>query len=394
MPGRPSRAEHPSPEQARPAGLEWIVLKIAQRCNLDCDYCYVYNRGDTSWLTRPTYISDRVTRRLAERIAAHCRDRGLTEFVVELHGGEPLLLGRRRMQRLIDTLRGICAPAHVRVMLQTNGLLLTGDWLDLFARNGMTFGLSLDGPPEIADRHRVLRGSHEGTTERLLDTVAALRAQGPLFDELLGGVLCVVDPAAHGGELVRWFADQGFPDIDFLLPDGNRVNPPQGWTGPEPYRRFLLEAFDAWYGGGPRAARVRLFELMMLSLLGRGNSLDALGGDLKGLCVVESDGSIGISDVLRICLGPYAHDSLNVFDHPLDAHAGHYRLDELQRPCATCLACPHFTSCQGGYLPHRFDGTSFSNPSLYCEALYALSARMTEALETDLPAAAWQPEAA
>ncbi len=25
--------------------LDWVILKIAQRCNLDCTYCYVYNRG-------------------------------------------------------------------------------------------------------------------------------------------------------------------------------------------------------------------------------------------------------------------------------------------------------------------------------------------------------------
>ncbi|MFF0738832.1 radical SAM protein [Streptomyces sp. NPDC004111] len=393
MPSRPSRADTdtPSAEQVRPAVLDWIVLKVAQRCNLDCDYCYVYNRGDTSWLTRPTYISQTVVHGLAERIAEQCTRHGLTTFVLELHGGEPLLLGRRRMQSLIDVVRETCAPVQVQVMLQTNGLLLDTEWLEFFARNSVGFGLSLDGPPELADRHRVLRGSGAGTTQRLLDIVSSLRAQGPLFDELLGGVLCVVDPSIHGGTLVRWFVDQGFRDFDLLLPDGTYVNLPQGWTGPGPYRRFLLEAFEEWYHGGPDAPRIRLFELMMLALLGRTNTLDALGGDLKGLCVVESDGSIGISDVLRICLGPYATDTLNVFEHPLDAPADHYRIDALQQPCDTCVRCPHFTSCQGGYLPHRFDGASFANPSIYCEALYALSDRMTAVLAADLPAAAWQP---
>ena len=33
--------------------LAWIVLKIVQPCNLNCTYCYVYNRGNDSWKSRP-----------------------------------------------------------------------------------------------------------------------------------------------------------------------------------------------------------------------------------------------------------------------------------------------------------------------------------------------------
>jgi uncharacterized protein len=374
---------------AQEARLEWVVLKVSQLCNLNCDYCYVYNRGDTSWSTRPAYISDRVVEGLAGRIKEHCETFGLPQFVLELHGGEPLLLGKRRMERLVETVRSICAPVDVRVILQTNGLKLDSGWLELFARNRMTFGLSLDGPPELADRHRVLRNGR-GTTRKLLQIVETLRSEGSAFDDLLGGVLCVVDPSANGAAMVRWFLDQGFHTFDFLLPDGTYRNTPPGWMDAVDYRRFLLEAFEEWYHGGADAPRIRLFETMMMGLLGAANGLDALGGDLKGLCVVESDGSIGISDVVRICLGSFATDSLNVFDNALAEHAAHYRLDALQLPSETCVACPYFSGCGGGYLPHRFDGQSFQNPSIYCPALFALADRMFEVLQEDLPASAWR----
>jgi uncharacterized protein len=42
-------------------------------------------------------------------------------------------------------------------------------------------------------------------------------------------------------------------------------------------------------------------------------------------------------------------------------------------------------SCGGGYLPHRFNGIHFKNPSIYCDALYALSDRMLQVLRADLP---------
>ena len=92
-----------------------------------------------------------------------------------------------------------------------------------------------------------------------------------------------------------------------------------------------------------------------------------------------------VSDVSRICGGEYSNDLLNIFDHALDEHIHRYRIDEIQQVCGKCLKCPYFESCGGGYLPHRFDGVSFANPSLYCDALYALSERMMQVLLKDLP---------
>jgi uncharacterized protein len=367
------------------AVLNQVILKVAQRCNLDCTYCYVYNRGDDSWKSRPAMITDQVLEKLAERINEHCRVHELASFTVEIHGGEPLLVGKRRMQAIVDLLESRVDATHLRFTMQTNGLLLDSEWIELLARNQISFGISLDGPPEFADRFRVMRKGNGGSTQRLLDIVKQLRREGPLFDDLFGGFLCVVNPDIDGGELVQWFADNGFTSFDFLLPDGNRVNLPQGWKGVEPYRRFLLSAFERWYSMGAKAPRIRKLELMMSGLLGGRVFLDALGGDLRLLCVVESDGSIGVSDVVRICGGVYANDILNIFDHALDEHVHRYRIDELQRVCSKCRTCPHLASCGGGYLPHRFDGKGFDNPSIYCEALYGLSERMTEALLADLP---------
>jgi uncharacterized protein len=368
--------------------VDQVVLKIVQRCNLNCTYCYVYNRGDESWRQRPPVISDRVLRALAYRIAEHCDRYDIETFTVELHGGEPLLAGKRRMQSIIDLLRTHCGSGRLRFILQTNGILLDEDWIELFARNGITFGISLDGPPEIADRHRV-KHDGSGSTQQLLDTIGRLRTKSSLFKEQFGGCLCVVNPEADGAALVDWFVDQGFEAFDFLLPDGNYVNPPGGWNGVASYRRFLLEAFERWCSMGSRAPRVRKFEFMLMGFMGTKIPLDALGGDLRRLCVIESDGSIGISDVARICGGEFSQDVLNIFDHPLDHHVPRYRIGEIQQLCDQCRACPYLAGCGGGYLPHRFDGAAFDNPSLYCDALYGLSERMMRLLRAELPPQVW-----
>jgi uncharacterized protein len=364
--------------------LFWMILKVSQHCNLNCSYCYVYNRGDDSWKTRPPVIREAVVHAIAEKIEKHCAAHEVERFTIELHGGEPLLIGKRRMQNLITSFRQTCTSARLDFVLQTNGLLLDREWLDLFETNHVRFGVSLDGPPSPAGERRVFRNGR-GSTQRLLTVIAKLRREDTRFDRLGGGILCVIDPASNGATMIDWFLEQGFGSLDFLLPDGNYVNLPEGWNGPEPYLRFLLEAFDRWYALGEGAPEIRMFEVMMMGLMGATPTLDAFGGDLKQLCVVESDGSIGVNDTMRFCGADYARDKLNVFEHDLDTHREVYQIDEIQRPCATCRACPFFSACHGGYLPHRFDGASFDNPSLYCDALYGLSQRMVEVLSRDLP---------
>ena len=364
--------------------LDWAVLKIAQRCNLNCTYCYVYNRGDDSWQRRPPLISDEVITAFGRRVTEHCEKHSIPRFVVEFHGGEPLLVGKARMQRLLDILRAECPRIELKFLLQTNGVLLDEEWVSLFRFNAITVGISLDGPPELADRYRVFLDG-KGSTVRVLENVRRLQRSNVGFEEIFGGILCVIHPDANGAELVRWFVAEGFHRFDFLLPDGHYANAPPGTGVVGSVRRFLLEAFDEWYGMGEGAPEIRLFETMMLGFMGITPQLDALGGDLRRLCVVESDGSVGISDVLRFCHPNYAVDHLDVFKDPLDARTEIYRIGELQEPCQQCRACPYFQSCGGGYLPHRFDGKSFANPSLYCEALYSLGERMASVIRRDVP---------
>src|SRR5262249_49737661 len=81
-----------APGWPRPPFLQ-VVLKLHSRCDLACDYCFVYAMGDSTWRERPHVIRPDVVDRTARRIADHCRAHQLGHFSVVLHGGEPLLAG-------------------------------------------------------------------------------------------------------------------------------------------------------------------------------------------------------------------------------------------------------------------------------------------------------------
>ena len=84
-----------------------FVFKVASRCNLNCTYCYVYNRGDEGWRRQPKFTSLEVIETGVRRIVEYCetvREPG-PPITVGLHGGEPLLLGPRRLGEVLSTIR-------------------------------------------------------------------------------------------------------------------------------------------------------------------------------------------------------------------------------------------------------------------------------------------------
>ncbi|MEH0440211.1 radical SAM protein [Streptomyces scabiei] len=155
----------PAPGHQPQAYLRQFVLKVHSRCNLDCDYCYVYHSADTSWRDKPRLMDAAVAERVAGRIAEHATAHDLPDVGIVLHGGEPLLLGARRLEELLGILGRCLAKAGVpvRFSAQTNGVLLTPDILDVLLRHRVDVSVSLDGTRAGHDRHRVFPGARAAT---------------------------------------------------------------------------------------------------------------------------------------------------------------------------------------------------------------------------------------
>src|SRR5579872_478415 len=150
-----------SPSLAWPAGLDvqellaegWrplpfreFIVKVHSRCDLSCDYCYMYEMADQSWRTQPRSMSPDTADLTARRIGEHAVAHGLPAITLILHGGEPLLAGRDLIVRLITATRRVAGP-HITVnaMVQTNGVGLSDAYLRLFDELGIQVGVSLDG---------------------------------------------------------------------------------------------------------------------------------------------------------------------------------------------------------------------------------------------------------
>src|SRR5258708_7595781 len=128
-----------------PANPTTFLMKIASRCNLACDYCYVYNHADQSWRGQPAVMSVAHRRVLARRLAEYAIQEQVQSLTIIFHGGEPLLAG---VYWIIAAAREFrqALPYNTSIILslQTNGTLLDEAAVLSLANAGIWISLSID----------------------------------------------------------------------------------------------------------------------------------------------------------------------------------------------------------------------------------------------------------
>src|ERR1700729_2333039 len=139
----------------QPIPFREFVVKVHSRCDLACDYCYMYEMADQSWRDRPRRMSIEIARRTAMRIGEHASSHQMPSVALILHGGEPLLAGRELITEFVcATHAAVGSGVQLDVRVQTNGVGLTDSYLRLFNDLDVRVGVSLDGGAEAHDRHR------------------------------------------------------------------------------------------------------------------------------------------------------------------------------------------------------------------------------------------------
>ena len=353
------------------------VLKVASRCNLACDHCYVYGDPDRGWLRRPTVMDPATARAAAVRIAEHAAGHGLDRVAVILHGGEPLLVGGVALDRILAELRSVIDPVvQLDLHLQSNGVRLTPAMCELLADQDVKVGISLDGDQLANDRHRRFADG-TGSHDHVLRALELLRT--PPYRAVYSGILCTIDiendPIGVYEALVR----EEPPRIDFLLPHATWDHPPprpEGLT--TAYADWLLTIYDRWTADG-RGVPIRIFDSVLSLERGAASGTEAIGPDAGAVAVIETDGSWEQVDSLKTVSEDAPRTGLDVRLHAVDEFAAHAGVVERQSGelSQTCRACPVVDTCGGGLFAHRFGrGNGFDNPSVYCSDLFHFITRV------------------
>ncbi|AGL02256.1 radical SAM/SPASM domain-containing protein [Desulfoscipio gibsoniae] len=156
-----------------------ITIVPTMRCNFDCIYCFQHpGEGE-----EPRYdkgMSETVQQALLEFITD--RANKLDSLHIFWYGGEPLLekdLIYTLSKKMID----IAAQNNIAyyAKMVTNGYLIAHDpkIIQRLKDSKITsLQITLDGPPEVHNRRRMLKGSHKPTFDRILQGIKLLAEEG------------------------------------------------------------------------------------------------------------------------------------------------------------------------------------------------------------------------
>ena len=350
--------------------VDTVLLKVASRCNIDCTYCYVYNMGDEGWRNMPALISEETISAICRRLAEVCQWQS-RRFATVLHGGEPLMLGAKRLKKLLMSLRAVLSSDYP-IAIQTNGILLTPEIIEVCDQFDATLSVSVDGPAAVHDRFRIGKKG-EGTHAQTIAGISRLK-EHPNSKRLFTGILAVIDPFSDPVVVYHYLKELNAPSIDFLYRDGNHSKLPFGKRSLESteYAQWLTTVLDL-YLRDPSPPCIRfLDDLIKLSFGGQGTK-EGLGENEYGIFIIDSDGSVAKNDTLKSTV-PGAdrfEEKWSVHSHSLidilttDEFRSYY---SLQHPTSEkCKACSELKVCGGGMPLHRWrDDNGLDNPSVYC----------------------------
>ena len=155
------------------------------------------------------------------------------------HAGEPLVLPVDWYDEAFARIDAVnSGRTQILHHVQTNGVLINDQWIDLFRRCGVRVGLSLDGPARLHDLHRKTRNG-SGTHRRVMNAVRLLNSSNLEYH-----VICVLTSAAMDAadEMHEFFLSCGIQMLGFNVEEIEGIHTKSSLNDigmAEKYRRFL-----------------------------------------------------------------------------------------------------------------------------------------------------------
>ena len=342
-----------------------IILKISERCNIACDYCYYFENAEQSAYERPAKIGENVVEALVYRIREAFENREMESVQIDLHGGEPLMLGKRRFADLCEKIYSDLPREIVRICMQTNATLVDDDWASILSANSIHVGVSIDGPAHVHDIHRLDKFGRS-THNQTIQGIQCLRRHG-IEPSVLVVALAGTDPVEIYDYLVR---DLGITTMDFLLPDATYDDD----LVTRDVGEYLCSLFDRWVSDESASINLRYMKSALSLFMGGPSFLGGFGPKHANALTVLADGQIDGDDFLRVCGDKVVALGKTVFQNSLreaiDEHVGRIQSSGVTSLPGGCVDCAYAKICNGGQATHRFSAErGFDNPSRYCESL-------------------------
>lgn len=367
-----------------------MAKPVGSRCNLDCTYCYYQHKRE--WLLHGE--NARMSDELLEEFIRQCiTQQDVDTVVFTWHGGEPTLAGLDFYRRAVECEQRYAGEKRIENSFQTNGLLLDNAWCEFFKEHDFLVGLSIDGPRDLHDPFRKMRGG--GSSFNQVCQAARLLQQ----HEVTFNALTVVSSlnAGHASDVYGFLTEElGVHRLQWLPcvePKDFCTMPPDAWdvirmpvvgdaaarpgypasvvtewsVDPDEWGQFLCDTFDLWLKSGFGTVLVNWFESLVTQRMSRPPEICTLGEVCGRAMAIEMDGSVYSCD--HFVYPEHRRGSLQQEGCKLASMV--YSPEQRRFGCAKrdrlpdcCKACRHILLCNGECPKNRFVKTPDGQPGL------------------------------
>lgn len=360
-----------------PPAFEVIAKPTGPLCNLECRYCYYLGKQELYPGTKSWMMSDDVLVAFIRQMIAS-QGGPVIRFVWQ--GGEPTLCSIPFFQHVMELQQRYGEGQRIENVLQTNGVLLDDAWCSFLADHDFLVGLSVDGPRELHDTHRVFKGG-QPSFDRVMNGFHLLKKHSVRFNTLtcihrhnagdpLGiyrflrregsgyiQFIPVVEPLHHRTMPLRDRGEGPAISSDTLVSDRSVL--------PDQFGRFLCTVFDEWYRHDAGRCFIQTFEVALESWLDLPRSLCVFNTTCGNALVLEHNGDLYpcdhfVSGDLR--LGNITTTTMrSMVDSMRQREFGFDKFDTLP---AVCHACDVRFACNGECPKNRFLTAPDGSPGL------------------------------
>ncbi len=342
----------------------FILLNITHDCNMACKYCYYQHEMDK--------YPGKMSREVLETSIKRAAESSFEVLMFTLHGGEPLAQGVNFFTDMLDMQRKYLEGRTYSNFVQTNGTLLTEEFIEMFKENDFKVSLSLDGPKDIHDTYRVYK-NNRGTFNDIMKKVEMMDAKGLRFAALS---VCSNNTVKNIFRYYDLFKElKNFDGMDLCAPQTQYM--PDMLTNGN-YGKGIIELFDKWFYDTECMFEIRILSSFVSSiLLSQPRMCMFVNNCFSNYIMVsiEPDGSVSPCDSNPdLKIGNILHNSLDslIFKNP---NRRIQVMDE-QKRLDHCLFCEWYSYCNGG-CPSLLGK---DKKQIYCEDYKMILSRIKNAL--------------
>ncbi len=352
------------------ANFHVMAKPVGPICNLNCEYCYylekekLFTKGE-NFRMKPEVLESYIRQYIGSQKTE--------EVTFAWQGGEPTLLGVDYFREVVALQRKYADGRKINNTLQTNGTLLNEEWCRFFRDHGFLIGLSIDGPRELHDVHRVDRGG-KPTFDRVMRGLSLLKEHQVEFNTLtVVSATNAAEPLAVyeflreiGSGYIQFIplverlptAAASAAGYDFAEPPGpDQVDlPVTSWSVPPlAFGEFLTAIFDQWVRRDVGKVFVQMFDVSLGIWAGFGPGLCLFLPDCGEALALEHNGDLYSCDHFvypKYKLGNLMNESISAMVN--SAEQKDFGKAKSQTLPAYCRQCEVRYACNGECPKHRF----------------------------------------